>query len=221
MDTSFKVVATRTPDAITPKVLAACKKLFPAGQPRFVKKLPWPFARINKCTYNVKEYLQATEGEMALGWDISVWENVMMQCIGHAVVKIPHTDEMFCVTPSKYGETQLLFVPDPTITFDFGDENARMPSADVALSTTPEVARLITINRREREIKMKYPVSAGILLLAGADALEVQRLGRERQRLTLSILLATSNHNTPCPCGSGKKFRKCHRASVERMLLLA
>ncbi|WP_226461991.1 SEC-C metal-binding domain-containing protein [Quatrionicoccus australiensis] len=28
----------------------------------------------------------------------------------------------------------------------------------------------------------------------------------------------TSDNTTKCPCGSGKKFRKCHRATIEQML---
>ncbi|WP_367114187.1 SEC-C metal-binding domain-containing protein [Thiobacillus sp.] len=28
----------------------------------------------------------------------------------------------------------------------------------------------------------------------------------------------TSDNTTKCPCGSGKKLRKCHRTAIEQML---
>ena len=69
-------------------------------------------------------------------------------------------ESLLCVTPSKYGDARILFLPDPSLTFDFEDENARMPVAEVQLSQRPEVAKLIEATRRERDIKIKYPVSS-------------------------------------------------------------
>lgn len=181
-----------------------------------MERKPFPGARINKCTFNVREYLQEHPGNMILGWDVSVWDGVLLDCIGHAVVR--KSDGLLCVTPTKYRDQRLLFIPDPSLSFDFEDENARMPFREVALSSRPEVVKLIEISRLERDIKVKYPVSSQPFLVQGKDAVELQRLGMMKNQLMLRAILVTSDHNTRCPCGSGKKFRKCHRSEFERMI---
>jgi SEC-C motif len=212
----FALAPTKTPSALTPQILAACKRLVPAATPLFVDRAPLPDALVNKCTFNVRRFLASHAGEMVLGWDVSVWDGVLLDCIGHAIVRCG--ESLRCVTPSKYGEQRLLFLPDSSLTFDFEDENARMPATQVSISSRSEVARLIDVQRAERTIRIKYPVSSAPLMVEGNDAIQLQRLGSEKSKLLLAVLLATSDHNTRCPCGSGKKFRKCHRSEVEHML---
>ena len=78
---------TRTPDSLTPGLREVCKRLVAAAEPIFVAKRPFAGARVNKCTYNVREFLRDQPGEMVLGWEVTVWDNVMLDCIGHAVVR--------------------------------------------------------------------------------------------------------------------------------------
>jgi SEC-C motif len=214
--TPFTLSPTKTPDALTPKLREACRRLASACEPLFVDKRPFPGARINKCSFNVQQFLQDNPGDMVLGWDVTIWEGVLLDCIGHAVAR--QDNRLLCVTPSKYPEDRLLFLPDPSLTFDFEDMNARMPVAEIALSTRPEVAQLIEVTQRERAIKVKYPVSSQPLVVQGQDAVDLQRLERLKSELAFKVTLVTADHNTRCPCGSGKKFRKCHRAIFERML---
>jgi len=89
------------------------------------------------------------------------------------------------------------------------------------LSTRPDVRRLIEVENTERQIKIAYPVASGQIVVHGADAVRLQQLAREKQRLMLKVILTTSDHNTRCPCGSGKKMRKCHQTDIERTLQLA
>lgn len=209
---------TRSPDRLTPAVQAACLRISASTDPFFVERSPMPGALINKCTFNVKQFLEANPGEMVLGWEVCAWEGVLLDCIGHAVVK--HDDRYRCVTPSRYADAKLLFLPDSSLTFDFADPMARMPAIQVALSTRPEVRRLIEVEDTERRIKIAYPVASGQIVVQGEDAVRLQHLAREKQRLMLKVILATSDHRTACPCGSGKKLRKCHRTDIERTLQL-
>jgi len=80
---------------------------------------------------------------MVLGWDITVWDHVLLDCIGHAVVQ--SENELFCVSPSRHGETSLLFLPDNRLQFNFDDPTARMPSKEIPLSNKPEVQRFIDL----------------------------------------------------------------------------
>ena len=114
----------------------------------------------------------------------------------------------------------MLFVPDPSLSFDFDDPMARMPTKQVALTSRPDVKRLIEVEAQERAIKIKYPVSSGQLVVTGIDAVNIKRLAMEKQTLMLRVILAMLDHASPCPCNSGKKFRKCHRGDIERMVRL-
>jgi hypothetical protein len=210
------LVTTRSPDKVTSAIAAGCTRLVPEESPIFVDRLPFAEARINKCTFNVRQFLADNPGEMLLGWEVCVWDGVLLDCIGHAVVK--HEERLRCVTPSKYGDKRLLFLPDPRMSFDFDDPMARMPAKQVPLSMRPEVLRFIEVDAAERAIKIKYPVSSGQIMVQGVVAEALQRLAREKQRLSLKLVLMTSDNTTKCPCGSGKKFRKCHRMTIEQML---
>lgn len=207
---------TKTPDRITPAILKGCNQLVPDSSPVFIERKPAIGAIINKCVYNVKNHLLNAPGEMVLGWEVTVWDGVLLDCIGHAVLR--HEDKLTCITPSNYGDQRLLFLPDSSLTFDFNDKMARMSSTQVAISQIPEVKRLIEIESRERSIKTKYPVSSAPMAVMGLDAHELQQIAKEKQSLFLKVILATSDNSTKCPCGSGKKFRKCHKAVTEHML---
>jgi hypothetical protein len=210
------LVTTKTPARITPLIAAGCARLVPESTPVFVERMPTAGALVNKCTFNVKHFLEEQPGEMVLGWEVCVWEGVLIDFIGHAVVRID--GKLRCVTPSKYGDAKLLFLPDSRLAFDFNDPMTRMPTTQVALSRRPDVRRLVEVESSERAIKIKYPVSSGPILVQSEDALAIQRLAKEKQTLMLKIILATSDHTSECPCGSGKKFRKCHRTNIEHML---
>jgi len=164
------LVTTRSPDRVTPAIASGCARLVPGETPVFVDRQPFAGVRINKCTFNVQQFLTENPGEMVLGWEVCVWDGVLLDCIGHAVVK--HEERLCCVTPSKYGDSRLLFVPDQRMSFDFNDPMARMPAKQVPLSTRPEVLRFIELDAAEHAIKIKYPVSSGQIMVQGQDALK-------------------------------------------------
>lgn len=212
----MNLISLYTPNELTPVILAGCHHLVPDCLPVFIQRLPEATARINKCTHNVRQYLEANPGEMILGWEVTVWDGILLDCIGHAVVKTQ--EGLRCITPTRYGEAQLLFVPDPRLSFDFDDPMARMPAKQIALSNRTEVLRFIAAHREEREIRIKYPVSTGNILVTEDDAKRLQRLVNEQQRLAIKMVLSMRNPNGPCLCGSPKKFRKCCKTALEKMV---
>jgi hypothetical protein len=150
---------------------------------------------------------------MVLGWDITVWDHVLLQCFGHAIVQ--SENELFCVSPSKHREPSLLFLPDNSLQFDFDDPMARTPSKQIPLSNKPEVQRFIELEGEELAIKSKYPVTSGQIAIGGTDAITLQRLMRERQQVTLKILLATTPLAGACVCGSKRPFSNCCRRKLQ------
>lgn len=197
-------------------ILAACRILVPGGEPVYVLRQPLSEASVNKCTFNVRQFLQKHPGQIVFGWDISVWDGVLLDAIGHAIVE--HNGELLCVSPSKYGESKLLFLRDQRLSFDFDDSGARMPGKQIPISKSREVARLIELGATEVAIKSKYPVASGQMLVRGQDAIILQQIARDKSQLMLRISLRHTENASPCVCGSGRKFRKCCKSEIERMV---
>lgn len=177
---------SHVPAQVTPQILVWCNHLVPGTSPVYINRTPNPEGKINKCTYNVQRYLQQNPGKMILGWEICIWDGVLLDCIGHAIVN--HNDAMFCVTPSKYHDSRLLFLPDPNMEFDFQNPEARMPSKRLPLSYKPEVMRFIELDRIEYEIRCKYPVKDGCAIVQGNDALELDRISKEKSMLQCRLM---------------------------------
>jgi len=211
------VQPTNTPAIISASILATCKKVTDSTKPIFIPIQPAVGARVNKCTYNCKEYIEQNGGELTLGWKVTEWKNVFIEFIGHAAVKTENG--IFCVTPSRYDEEKILFLEDPSLSFDFSDENARLPSQSISISKHKEVSALIEIERKIKEIKCKYPVASGYMKVYGDDATALTELEKEKSKLLPIILTKTTHHNDPCFCGSGKKYRKCCQNRPLRMSL--
>jgi hypothetical protein len=133
----------------------------------------------------------------------------------HAVVQTEAG--LLCVSPSKYGEASLLFLPDDSLNFDFDNSMARMPSKWIALSSKPEVQQFIDVASEELALRSKYPVSSGQIAMRGADAITLQKLSLKKQQLMFRVLLGTTLPRASCFCGSGRQFRKCCKRRLETM----
>jgi len=77
------------------------------------------------------------------------------------------------------------------------------------LTEEPEPRRRRTIPQRVDTVHE----SAVNLGFASADESDIQRASRERSRKQQPVRVeAKVGRNDPCPCGSGKKYKKCHGA---------
>jgi preprotein translocase subunit SecA len=75
-----------------------------------------------------------------------------------------------------------------------GDGNGRRPSRMV--STSADELEEAFMRRKRRELEQARMAGAG-------DAQPVQQVVRGQEKV---------GRNDPCPCGSGKKYKKCHGA---------
>ncbi|MGH7793261.1 MAG: SEC-C metal-binding domain-containing protein [Thermodesulfobacteriota bacterium] len=50
------------------------------------------------------------------------------------------------------------------------------------------------------------------LLRRGRYADEVMNILAEEEKTKLASVYSKTERNDPCPCGSGRKFKKCHGA---------
>lgn len=203
---------TKIPKTIGVRTRKACGELADARALIYVDVEPSPEALPNKCVLNVRDVVNNEGGEIVLGWSITLWPDVMIECIGHAVHK--SDAGLRCVTPEKDGCARILFLPDSSLTFDFDDPEARLPTKMIPLSKDPWIARLIANEEREYQIKCKYPRGAYNIEVRGNDAIELRRLYEEKPELIRRVFLRTKHHNDTCICGSGRKFRKCCRPQM-------
>jgi preprotein translocase subunit SecA len=83
--------------------------------------------------------------------------------------------------------------PDRTVAPQGGDGNGRRPRM---VSTSADELEEAFMRRKRRELEQSRMAGAG-------DAQTVQQVVRGQEKV---------GRNDPCPCGSGKKFKKCHGA---------
>jgi hypothetical protein len=207
-------ILTIQPSEVSPQVLRACEELSIEASPRFVAIRPDATARINKCIFNVAAAASAGRGDLVTGWKIQVWPGVLVEFIGHAVLGA--NDDLLCITPDRYGETRILFAPDPRISFDFSDPLARMPNRLVASTRHDDVAAFIRLEEQMYAMRTTYPPRSGALLLTGPDADRFERLKRAQRAALRDISLRTLDPESACVCDSGRSFKECCRNGMRR-----
>jgi preprotein translocase subunit SecA len=84
--------------------------------------------------------------------------------------------------------------PEPGVPAQHGDGNGRRPPRMV--STSADELEEAFMRRKRRELEQARMAGAG-------DAPQVQQVVRGQNKV---------GRNDPCPCGSGKKYKKCHGA---------
>jgi hypothetical protein len=115
------------------------------------------------------------------------------------------------VTPRDDTETRILFLPDPQRVFDGRlVNNVRVPlSKDSRILEFVQVAdavgELVERCHRVGEIGTQVPYD---------EMAPLMRRKMELQHEIVQQLMRTADRNDPCPCGSRKKFKKCHGRSA-------
>jgi hypothetical protein len=210
----MKLALTIEPDRITSGILRVCRKLVPNTQPVFIPVDPEPGARANKCILNALNATRRDGGSVAMGWKVYVWPRVLADLIGHALVF--RDGAMRCVTPSYTSEKKILFLPDPSLSFDENDPEARLGSKLIPLREDPDVTRFIDIAEEINGIKIKLPRTSDQVMVTGPDAERLMALQKDQPELIRRLTLRTKKPNEICICDSGRKFRKCCRDAMLR-----
>jgi SEC-C motif len=185
-------------------------------------------AQEKNCYVNVQDRIDKNGGGRQLGW--AVWQhfNLFIEAEPHAVYDPSNGNPWIDCTPhilpdgGRVGE--ILFIPNAAATYDFNTtdlaDNVRVPLVDdprvlkalklfsektslmnsvpgVNVNLPQDVARKVKSVVQEASaligeaLRPPFP-GYGLALSAGAES-KLGKIGR----------------NDPCPCGSGKKFKKC------------
>lgn len=172
---------TKVPSRIAPELVNICDKNIGHSSVSFVNIRGTESYRIKKCAFNALEEAKKCDGKVVFGWAIYVWEDVLYDFVGHAVVR--KNDELYCVTPSQYPEDKLLFIADNSIHFDFDNPNSRMPSKEYSISRHKEISQLIAVRESIRNIKVNYPVSSDQVTLSYEDSEKMRVLEKQQRQL--------------------------------------
>jgi hypothetical protein len=119
----------------------------------------------------------------------------------HAVWSSPQ-GRLLDVTPKPDGETRILFLPDNKRVY----RNEPVDNIRLALSDDPFIKALITKGEEMAKLRKKYNVGG----TAAIPAEEFDRILANDANLNTPI--SAVGRNDPCPCGSGRKYKKCHGA---------
>ena len=196
-----------TPIEITNEISAFCKEIDSTTSPIFLEYFPVERYICGDCYGNVDKHIEKNGGRTQYGWII--WEDpkTFLEAEFH-VVWANDKEEYFDVTPKKDGEKRILFLPDSQKRFT-GElvDNIRK-----ALIDTPETRALVKVSQKRFEIYKKYytgnpEIKIPLLEMVALD--EYYKLMLKEERLKDSVNKQRIGRNEPCPCKSGKKYKKC------------
>jgi hypothetical protein len=195
-----------TPKKLTPKHRQFFKSLAVNVDVKFLDVEPAKDAIFDECFENVAEHVAQHGGRIAYGWCIWEWPTVYVEAEHHAVWERPD-ESLIDITPRREGEMQILFVrddrvlPDPTFTNRIDNRRfALRPDPDIeaffdAAASVNSFIRLHSVGREAR--------------FSQRDFAPLAYRHESIRRLLWDRYLG---RNDPCPCGSGKKFKKCCRS---------
>jgi hypothetical protein len=173
-------------------------------------------AREHFCFENVRDVVAKQGGDITYGWIIWQHGSLFVEAEHHAVWKRP-TGELVCITPQSPPEKAVTFIPDPSATYDF-NTGLMTKNVRVALVNDSRVQEFFTVCDLQTEILNTARRKSGLgptVEVAEPDAQRHGQLEMMKYSLLTQVLaseIAKVGRNGLCPCGSGKKYKKCHGA---------
>lgn len=187
-------------------------------------------ARDRNCYINVRDRVEKDGGRMQLGWAVWQHSDLFIEAEPHAVYDPgdgnPWVDCTPHIMPDGGKAWEILFIPNDQGTYDFNTtdlpDNVRIPLVD-----DPRVQRALELFSEKTALMNSVPgidvylpqdVARKVLKIqTQADALLTEVMQPRSRDYGLTLLAEAElspsekiGRNDPCPCGSGKKFKKCH-----------
>jgi hypothetical protein len=169
-----------TPNEVNKDILEFCKEIDSTTKPVFVKFVPIKDYICGDCYGNVGGHIKKNGGKVEYGWIIWEDQKIFLEAEFHAIW-INNEGTYIDVTPKVDKEDKILFLPDSKRKFA-GEliDNIRKPLIDNEYTKS-----LVNEGKNNFEIKNR--------LYKESLRIKTRKIGR----------------NEPCPCGSGKKYKKC------------
>ena len=188
-------IKTTTPTNISQVIIRLCKQLDSSQQPIYIPVKPWHESDIDDCFNNIERKVLVDGGQIQYGW--TIWENpgVLVEGEFHAVWISPE-EEIIDITQKKDNEQQILFLPVNNRVW----EGELIDNVRIAISDTAYTRAFIKYSEGVFRLKKKYWCD-------GVSEIPFNELDQLEKMYGISSIKA--GRNDPCPCGSGKKYKKC------------
>lgn len=196
---------TTTPRKITSAILLLCKEINPSETPVEVPVHPDRDAIVSECFNNVSGKVHSEGGSLLYGWTIWEWSRVFVEAEHHAVWE--KDGELVDITPKDNGESKILFLPDPSRTYDF-DGQKRTVNIKRSLSHFPSVLAWIAATDEYHAACERNSVGGVISF----HPLEMQAFQHKLINTMMNVIVDLAAETRPrerCFCTSGKEYRKC------------
>jgi hypothetical protein len=170
----------------------------------FIAVAPPPSALARECFFNVRDQVAREGGESVLGWTIWEWPSTLIEAEFHAVWRSP-TGRLLDLTPKDQGESTILFLEDPTASYDYSRPGDWRDNLRRALADHPDVHRLIAMGKQFHATMNKNSQGREVRL----SRKELHPFAAEYQELVARLLRRPVGRRSPCPCGSGGMYGRC------------
>jgi hypothetical protein len=199
---------TVAPERLLSPVLSFCNEVKSGSTPVFVPLVPDITATPRECFFNVHQAVDQRGGEIVYGWAVWWWPGVFIEAEHHAVWKAPD-GSMLDVTPHERGNSATLFVADQDAIFDetsfYRRDNIRK-----SLRNDPDIQAWLDAMAQRYQLTEKY--SSGRAVSAPED--ELIAVEAMAGQTAMKVYAKYLKPNDRCPCGSGKKYKKCHSGAL-------
>jgi len=175
------------PTEISDKVRQfAREKVGPSTEPQFVTITPERGCKIADCFANVQRKVAKEGGRIQFGWALWEWPGVYFEAEHHAVYVPPDGSSFFDITPSEFGVTKRLFVPDDTATYDFANEGVLRDNLRFALVEDPLIDELFKAAARRVAFKNELP-GVGLIAIHASEDKALQKLENRVARASQAL----------------------------------
>lgn len=185
----------------------------PGGEAVYVDVRPLPEAPANECFALVDEMVKRHGGEQLVGWSLWEFPTLFVEAEFHGVWRTAD-GRLVDPAPKQEPTEKVLFLRDASRTYHGVQVNnvRRAIRSDPLLEAyfrTFDV-QFELLNRGQRAAEY------GMINLLDDEVREMYSIQLERERLHFQLLpnFPRIGPYHPCPCGSGKKVRWCHRESL-------
>ena len=186
-----------------------CRQLVPDGRPLAVSLRPVHEAEPNNCFEVVARQVRTAGGKASYGWKLAELPYVLIEAQFHAVWRRPD-GQLLDITPGPSHGGYIVFVPDARRVY----AGRQVKFVQRALTDHPAVEEYMRACDGEFEFMNRGTRAGqhGQFEFTGPEGAELAEItARKAEALrTLRQTTPVPSRNDPCPCGSGKKYKRCH-----------
>ncbi len=177
------------------------------------------------CFHNVRNVIAEQGGEIVYGWLVWQHGDIFVEAEHHAVWRKP-SGQLVCVTPQTPPENTVTFVPDASAVYDF-DAHLITNNIRIALVNDSRLEEVFRVAEQQTQLwNVARRLDPQTLTLPAKDVPKYSALEAKKSLLMVQVFMSRwldvprsaatperierVGRNEPCPCGSGKKYKKCH-----------